>query len=97
MIVGLAGFLSREIDPETKKAGTWDLPLLNDLPLVGQALFAQPWPFYLLYALVPISWWLMFRTRWGLEVRSSGEDPQAADVSGIDVNNGAGRRSTTPV
>jgi len=86
LIVGLAGFLSREIDPETQKAATWDIPLLSDLPLVGQALFGQPWPFYLLYALVPISWWLMFRTRWGLEVRSSGEDPQAADVSGIDVN-----------
>ena len=86
LIVGLAGFLSREIDPETQKAATWDIPLLSDLPLVGQALFGQPWPFYLLYALVPVSWWLMFRTRWGLEVRSSGEDPQAADVSGIDVN-----------
>ncbi len=86
LIVGLAGFLSREIDPETKKAAEWDLPLLSDIPLVGQALFGQPWPFYVLYALVPISWWLMFRTRWGLEVRSAGEDPQAADVSGIDVN-----------
>ena len=49
-------------------------------------MFDQPWPFYLLYALVPFSWWLMFRTRWGLEVRASGEDPQSADVSGIDVN-----------
>jgi len=86
LIVGLAGFLDREIDTSTKKAGEWNLPLLNDLPLVGDALFGQPWPFYLLYALVPVSWWLMFRTRWGLEVRASGEDPQAADVSGIDVN-----------
>jgi ABC-type uncharacterized transport system permease subunit len=56
------------------------------LPLVGTALFGQPWPFLVLYAIVPISWWLVFRTRWGLEVRASGEDPQAADVSGIDVN-----------
>lgn len=86
LIVGLAGFLDRELETTTRKAGEWNLPLLGDLPLVGGALFGQPWPFYLLYALVPASWWLMFRTRWGLEVRASGEDPQAADVSGIDVN-----------
>ena len=86
LIVGLAGFLDREIGTTTKKAGEWNVPLLGDLPLIGDALFGQPWPFYLLYALVPVSWWLMFRTRWGLEVRASGEDPQAADVSGIDVN-----------
>lgn len=86
LLLGLVGFLDREIDTVTKAAGTWDIPLLNDIPLVGQALFSQPWPFYLLYALVPFSWWLMFRTRWGLEVRAAGEDPQSADVSGIDVN-----------
>jgi simple sugar transport system permease protein len=86
LIVGLAGFLDREIETTTQKAGEWNIPLLSDIPLVGDALFGQPWPFLLLYALVPVSWWLMFRTRWGLEVRASGEDPQAADVSGINVN-----------
>ena len=86
LLLGLVGFLDREIDTVTRAASKWDIPLLSDLPLVGQALFSQPWPFYLLYVLVPFSWWLMFRTRWGLEVRASGEDPQSADVSGIDVN-----------
>lgn len=86
LVVGLAGYLGREIETETQKASAWDIPLLHEIPLVGDALFGQPWPFYLLYALVPVSWWLVFRTRWGLEVRASGEDPQAADVSGIDVN-----------
>jgi simple sugar transport system permease protein len=38
------------------------------------------------YGVVPLVWWLVYRTRWGLEVRSVGEDPQAADVSGIKVN-----------
>ncbi|NNE11706.1 MAG: ABC transporter permease [Ilumatobacter sp.] len=86
LVLGLAGFLDRVIEPEAASARDWDLPVLSDLPLVGQALFGQRWPFYLLYALVPLSWWLTFRTRWGLEVRASGEDPQSADVSGIDVN-----------
>ena len=86
LVFGLAGFLDREIDPETTFAGKWEIPLLSDLPLVGQALFGQRWPFYLLYPLVPFSWWLVYRTRWGLEVRAAGENPQSSDVSGIHVN-----------
>lgn len=86
LILGLAGFLAREVELVTKTAGRLELPLLSQIPLVGDAFFNQPWPFYLLFAVVPLSWWMMFRTRWGLEVRSAGEDPQAADVSGIDVN-----------
>lgn len=86
LVLGLTGFLDNEIEPETKLAGRWDIPLLSDIPLIGQALFGQRWPFYLLYVLVPFTWWLLFRTRWGLEVRSVGENPQSADVSGIDVN-----------
>ena len=35
---------------------------------------------------MPFVWWLLYRTRWGLEVRAVGEDPNAADVSGLDVN-----------
>ena len=85
LTVGLVGFLDRQISTTTQKAAVWEVPLLSDLPLVGTALFGQPWPFLVLYAIVPISWWLVFRTRWGLEVRASGEDPQAADVSGIHV------------
>jgi len=86
LVFGLTGFLDREIAPSTKIAPRLEIPLLSDLPLIGQALFGQPWPFYLLYPLIPFSWWLVYRTRWGLEVRAVGEDPQPADVSGIKVN-----------
>ena len=66
---------------------TWNIPLLNGHPTRRRcAVRANRGRSCLLYALVPITWWLVFRTRWGLEVRASGEDPQAADVSGIDVN-----------
>jgi simple sugar transport system permease protein len=86
LVFGLAGFLDRAIDPETAFAGKWGIPLLSDIPLVGGALFGQRWPFYLLYPLIPVSWWIVYRTRWGLEVRAAGENPQSADVSGIHVN-----------
>lgn len=86
LVFGLAGFLDREIDPKATFASKLEIPLLVDIPLFGEALFGEPWPFYLLYGLVPFSWWLVFRTRWGLELRAAGENPQSADVSGIDVN-----------
>jgi simple sugar transport system permease protein len=86
LVLGLVGFLSASIDPVAERAGVLQIPLLSDLPLIGPALFGQTWPTYLLYPLVPLTWWVLYRTRWGLEVRSVGENPQAADVSGIDVN-----------
>jgi len=86
LVIGLTGFLDREIEPESQIVSTWNIPLLSDIPLVGQALFGQPWPFYLLYVLVPVSGWMVYRTRFGLELRAAGENPQSADVSGIDVN-----------
>ena len=86
LVAGLAGFLNGIIGPMARRAVTVEIPLLNDLPLIGPALFGQTWPTYLLYPLIPLTWWLLYRTRWGLEVRAVGENPQAADVSGIDVN-----------
>ena len=86
LILGLAGYLEDVIKPDTKRAAPVDIPVLSDIPLVGEALFGQPWLFYLIYPLVPICWWLVYRTGWGLEIRAVGGSPQSADVSGIDVN-----------
>ena len=86
LVFGLTGFLENEISPESTLAHKFFIPLLSETPLIGEALFGQRWPFYILYLLIPFSWWLVYRTRWGLELRSVGENPQSADVSGIDVN-----------
>ncbi len=86
LVLGLVGFLDDELDPSVSGAGVVSVPLLSDIPLIGPALFAQSWPLYLVYPLVPAMWWLVYRTRWGLEVRAAGEDPNSADVSGIRVN-----------
>jgi len=86
LVLGVTGFLASELHPTTRAASAVEVPGLVELPLLGPALFGQPWPLYLVYALVPVVWWLVYRTRWGLEVRAVGEDPQAADVSGIRVN-----------
>jgi ABC-type uncharacterized transport system permease subunit len=86
LVLGLVGFLAGVRQPESRTAAVVEIPLLSDIPLVGPALFAQSWPLYLLYPVIPAAFWLVYRTRWGLEVRAVGEDPQAADVSGIHVN-----------
>ena len=86
LVLGLALFLDNRLGTETKVAEAWEIPVLSDIPLIGAALFGQPWPMYLIVPVVPLAWWLVFRTRWGLEVRAAGENPQAADVSGIHVN-----------
>ena len=86
LVLGVVGFLDAIVDPISSRASVIVIPVLSDLPLLGPALFGQTWPIYLLYPLIPLTWWLLYRTRWGLEVRSVGENPRAGDVSGIDVN-----------
>ena len=86
LFLGVTSFLYAEWKPSSKVVSKLEIPILKEIPLVGDAFFGQPWPFLLLYLLVPFTWWLVYRTRWGLEVRAVGENPQAADVSGIDVN-----------
>lgn len=86
LVLGLVGFLNGNLDLVARRADVLEIPVLSDIPLIGPALFGQTWPTYLLYPLVPLTWWLLYKTRWGLEVRAVGENPQASDLSGIDVN-----------
>ncbi len=61
------------------------LPGLSAIPVLGEAFFRQPLPTYLAWALVPAAWWLLFRTRWGLALRATGESPEAAFAAGVRV------------
>jgi simple sugar transport system permease protein len=85
LALGVTSFLFATLDMDSERLGTFRVPLLSSLPLIGDALFDQSGLFYLLYALVPLTWWLLYRTRWGLQVRSVGENPESCEVTGIDV------------
>jgi len=61
------------------------VPLLADIPLVGAAFFNQPVTTYLVYGLVPLLWWLLYRTRWGLGLRAAGESVEAARAQGVPI------------
>ncbi len=86
LLLGLTSFLDETIDMTPHQAGVIRIPVLRSIPVIGEPLFVNRWPMYLLVIVLPLSYWLVQRTRWGLELRASGEDPQAADVTGIDVN-----------
>ena len=62
------------------------IPVLGDIPIIGPALFNQTFLVYLMYVMVAVVAWAMYRTRWGLRLRAVGEHPQAADTVGIKVN-----------
>jgi ABC-type uncharacterized transport system permease subunit len=64
---------------------TTALPLLSSLPLVGSIVFRQTFLVYLMLVMVVVLQFALFRTRWGLRLRSVGEQPAAADTVGIDV------------
>lgn len=87
---GLTAFLYRDIyggqNPSlSADTPTIAIPLLERIPILGSALFDQQILFYVAFALVPTFAFLLYRTRFGLEVRAVGEQPFAADAAGIDV------------
>ena len=59
--------------------------MLADVPVLGPIFFSAKPYVYVMYALVAILTYLLFRTRWGLRLRASGEKPAAAGTVGIDV------------
>ncbi|MGE0352870.1 MAG: ABC transporter permease [Gemmatimonadales bacterium] len=75
---GGAGLGLRTFEP-------YAIPGLSRIPVLGPGLFDQPVLSYLGFVLAPVLAWLLFRTRWGLAVRASGESPDAARASGVRV------------
>jgi len=61
------------------------LPVLDRIPVLGPALFEQPSLVYIGFVSIPVVWLLLFRTRWGLALRASGESPGAALAAGVRV------------
>jgi general nucleoside transport system permease protein len=95
LATGLTGFLLSQIpsDPviqsylnQPPRLEEIPIPVLSELPIVGQALFNQTLLVYLMYLSVAGVAFVLFQTKWGLRVRAVGEHPKAADTVGIKVN-----------
>ena len=62
------------------------IPLLSDIPVLGEIFFNHNILVYLAYLMVPAIWILLNKTTLGLKVRAVGQNPEAADSLGIHVN-----------
>jgi len=84
---GLAGYIGKSYVgirlPESFRAVP--VPVLSDIPIIGPVLFNHDPLVYISYFIVPALWFLVFRTRAGLNLRAVGENPAAADSVGINV------------
>lgn len=91
LALGLTSYLASQVlqqNQELNNPGRFQntgIPLLEDIPLLGPVLFNNNIFVYLMFAIVAVSTFGLFYTRWGLRVRAVGEHPKAADTVGIPV------------
>jgi simple sugar transport system permease protein len=74
LMIGLPGFLSGAFF--LSSGSTPQLPIEQLIPTA---------PIVMAFALVPLTWYVLYRTPFGLRLRAVGENPEAADAAGIDV------------
>lgn len=95
VILGQAWFRQGGRTPslsEDGRFGAIDLPFaaaVADVPVIGpfyaDVVSGHSILVYLAFAMVPFTWWVLFRTRFGLRLRAVGENPAAVDTAGISV------------
>lgn len=87
--VGLSSYLYRQafttLTERVNGLNPVQIPGLSKIPVIGEVLFQQLPTVYLAGFLVLVVWWFLFKTTWGLKIRAVGENPAAADTSGINV------------
>ena len=74
------------ITPVVPAVKNWRIPLIADIPGIGKIIGEQNPVVYIALLLVPLTHFLLFKTRLGLRIRSVGEHPRAADTLGVNVN-----------
>jgi simple sugar transport system permease protein len=62
-----------------------EIPLLSDIPLLGEALFSQTALTYAAFGVALLTAWVLFRTPLGLALRAAGENPAAVESQGLSV------------
>lgn len=88
LLTGLSLFTFRLVYGEPSIPPSIDsfnrLDPFGDIPILGP-IFEQYALTYIAFALVPVVWWVLYRSSFGLNIRSVGENPEAADAAGVNV------------
>jgi simple sugar transport system permease protein len=86
--LGLSGMLGKPYvgKPLSVKMEDWHIPYLADIPYLGKILFTQSPFFYLAILLALVAWFFLERTRLGIQIRSTGENPKATETQGVNVS-----------
>ena len=84
---GLSGFIGKSVGGTTLPMSFQKvaIPVLSDIPFLGDVFFKQDLMVYGLYVLVPLLQFFLFKTSPGLRLRALGENPAALDAAGIRV------------
>jgi general nucleoside transport system permease protein len=89
--IAFTAFLNRELygggssPPRTPRPGEIEIPVLSDIPLVGEALFAQNAVAYVAIAVVAVVALVLRHSYWRIVLDAAGEAPHAADAAGHSV------------
>lgn len=85
--LGLSGMIGKRYvgTPLPCRLRSAPIPMLKDIPFLGPILFQHDPLVYLSLVLVPLLWFLLFKTRAGISIRSVGESPATADALGVNV------------
>ncbi len=86
--LGISGMWGKPFigKPLATKIEAIKIPLLGDIPYLGKVLFEKDIFFYFSVLLGLALWFLLSRTKWGIEVRSVGENPHASEAQGVNVS-----------
>jgi simple sugar transport system permease protein len=71
--------------PREQTLPDWNIPGIDSIPVLSQLLSGHKPIVYMALAAVPVSYYVLFRTRFGLRLRAVGENPEAADTAGVSV------------
>ncbi len=85
--LGVSGFLGKPLIGQiATKLQPTPIPLLQDIPVLGPILFSGDVLIYFSIIVSLVLWFVLFRTKFGLNIRSVGENPSMADSLGVNVD-----------
>ena len=87
--LGLSSLLFRTMIGSVKGITSFQplrIPVLSDIPVIGEIFFNHNILIYMAYVMVPVIWFIFGKTTLGLKIRAVGQNPEAADSLGVNVN-----------